>query len=105
MREQRVAEIKAKLADMQRRKGKAVDIRDEVELSTEQEEREAEESESLRRESKHASVLRLRLSASILIVRSPTAISTKKQVSRMRRVVDVPKPVSPSSTESILYST
>ncbi|KAK4688673.1 ribosomal RNA-processing protein 36, partial [Tremellales sp. Uapishka_1] len=80
-KEQRLAQIKARLAEMQRQKGKASGVVVEHEASEDEQDdrgrrrREAEEVERVKREHKHA----------------PMAMSSKKQVSRMRQVVDVKK--------------
>ena len=56
IKDHRVAQIKTKLAEMQRRKGKAVNLTVDMERPLEPEEREKREEERLRRESKHACV-------------------------------------------------
>ncbi|RSH93277.1 rRNA bioproteinsis protein rrp36 [Saitozyma podzolica] len=69
-KEQRLAEMKMKLAQMQQRKGKG-----KASVSIHESEEAAAPSADLKRQSKHA----------------PVAMSTKRQVSRLRQVVDVQK--------------
>ncbi|KAL1406459.1 rRNA biogenesis protein rrp36 [Vanrija albida] len=80
-KENKLAAMKARLADMQRAKGKAAGVVLEEEAGPSRPRREREEEaerERQKRENKHA----------------PTMMSTKRQVSRARQVVDVPKKAS-----------
>ncbi|BEI84963.1 hypothetical protein CcaverHIS002_0503640 [Cutaneotrichosporon cavernicola] len=77
-REEKLAKAKAKLAAMQRAKGKALGVEDEEAPRRKkrfESESENESDEDLSRSNKHA----------------PVAMSSKKQVSRRRGVIDVPR--------------
>ncbi|AAW44672.2 hypothetical protein CNG02910 [Cryptococcus deneoformans JEC21] len=83
-KEEKLALMKSKLAQMQRSKGKAVAVPDtdshrfgsRAQESDEESDSGPETTSSTKRGSKHA----------------PAALSTKKQVSRKRQVIEVPKP-------------
>ncbi|CAK9781603.1 DUF947-domain-containing protein [Cutaneotrichosporon oleaginosum] len=74
-REEKLAAAKAKLAEMQRAKGKALTVEDEPRRQKRFESESESEEENLSRSNKHA----------------PVAMSSKKQVSRRRAVIDVPR--------------